>query len=415
MCQEVPFSRIDRRDFIRLTGGAVAASAFIGTASADPSDDWPQPRANAARTASTGASGPKDTAQTRWSVPGTGNSSVVVVGNCAYIGDSGTVRAIRLEDGSERWTVQTEGSRVSLSAANETVYVAVYVGGDWSALLALSTADGTERWRNDQFQSISTPTIDGDLYSIVEESDANDEETSSSLVALSAADGTVRWTQPLNMEETTAPAIANDTVYVAGSEVVAIDTDGEEIWRNPDGGRNPAVANDMVYVTFSPGVRALSASDGSEQWEYVATVDDRPAEYAVPSAPAIVDETIYFGLTDYAREDATAMYALSTTTGTEQWTTLFERDIVVGAPAVADGVLYSHVAGFADFSSERGTVEGGRAVVLDADDGTLRWEVGDAEDTLFSDPIVTEGLVLIEKLSVLADESVILALEEAGS
>lgn len=217
------------------------------------------------------------------------------------------------------------------------------------------------------------------------------------------------------MEETSAPAVANDTIYVAGSEVVAISTDGEEIWRNPDDGRNPAVADDTVYVTFSPGVRALSASDGSEQWTYVATVDDRPAENAVPSTLAIVDETIYFGLTDYAREDATAMYALSTTTGTEQWTTLFEHDIVVGAPAVADGVLYSHVAGFADFPSERGTVEGGRAIALDADDGTLRWEVGDAEDTLFSDPIVTEGLVLIEKLSILADESVILALEEADS
>lgn len=403
---------MDRRDFLRLTGGAVATSALIGTASADPSEDWPQPRANAARTASTAASGPKDTAQTRWSV--TGNSNDVVVGDCAYIGDSGTIRAIRLADGSERWRVQTAGSRVSLSAGGETIYAAV--GGDnGSSLLALSTTDGTERWRNEQFQSIFVPTVGDDLYSIVEEPDANDEETPSSLVALSAADGTVRWTQPLNMEETTAPAVANDTVYVAGSEVVAVSTDGEEMWRNPDGGRTPAVANDTVYVTFSPGVRALSASDGSEQWEYVATVDDRPAEEGIPSAPAIVDETIYFGLTDYAREDATAMYALSATTGTEQWTTFFEGDIVVGAPAVADGVLYSHVAGFADFSSERGTVEAGRAIALDADDGTLRWEVGDAEDTLFSDPIVADGLVLIEKLSILADESVILALEEAGS
>ncbi|WP_238532893.1 outer membrane protein assembly factor BamB family protein [Halalkalicoccus jeotgali] len=412
MGQELPVSKIDRRDFLRLSGGAVAASAFIGTASADPSADWPQPRANAARTASTAASGPKDTVQTRWSV--TGDSNGVVVGDCIYIGDSGIIRAIRLADGSERWRVQTAGSRVSLSAGDETIYAAVG-GNNWSSLLALSVADGTERWRNEQFQSIFVPTVGDDLYSIVEESDANDEETSSSLVALSAADGTVQWTQPLDMEEPTAPAVANDTIYIAGSEVVAIDTDGEEMWRNPAGGGTPAVANDTVYVTFSPGVRALSASDGFEQWEYVATVDDRPAEYAFPSAPAIVDETIYFGLTDYAREDATAMYALSATTGSEQWTTLFERDIVVGAPAVADGVLYSHVAGFADFPSERGTVEAGRAIALDADDGTLRWEVDDAEDTLFSDPIVTDGLVLVEKHSILADESVILALEEADS
>lgn len=413
--QELPFEGLRRRDFVRLTGGIVAAGAITGTASADSSDDWPQPRANAARTALITASGPKDDVQTRWSISGSNNG--VVVGDCVYLGDSGTVRAVRLRDGSERWNVQIGDNNVGLSATDETVYVTV--DNEWTGIIALSTSDGAEQWRKELPQP-GALTIGDDLYVIIEESessDSGDSECSWSLLSLSAADGTIQWEQPLDLdyEGPSAPAFANDTVYIGGSDVIAIDTTGEEIWRNPDGGRNLAVADGTVYVSFPPGLRALSASDGSEQWEYVVTVEGRPAEDAVSSAPAVVNETVYFGLTDFAREDTAGIYALSTTDGSERWTMLFESDVVIGAPAIADGVLYSHAAGFADFSSERGTVEAGRAVALDAADGTRRWELGDAEDTVFFDPIVTEGLVLIQKLSIFADESEILALEEAGS
>lgn len=412
MRQAIQFEEIGRRDFVRLTGGLIVAGTVTGTASADPSDDWPQPRANAGRTASTVTSGPKDDAQTRWST--SGSDSGVIVGDCIYLGDTGAVRAVRLADGSDRWSVQTEGFIVGLSATDETVYVAV--GGGWTGIIALSTTDGTERWRKELLHPRYAPAVSDDLYVIVEEADSIDsDEFEGSLLSLSAADGTVQWEQPLDARSVSAPAFTNGTVYIGGSAVIAVDATGEEIWRNPDGGRNLAIADGTVYVSFSPGLRALSASDGSEQWEYVVTAADRPAEDTHSSAPAVVDGTVYFGLTDYAREGVAGIYALSTTDGSERWTTLFESDVVIGAPVIADDVLYSHAAGFADFLSERGTVESGRAFALDATDGTRHWEFGDAEDTEFSDAIVTEGLVLIEKLSILSGESEILALEEAGS
>lgn len=415
MHQAIRFEGIGRRDFVRLTGSLIAAGGFTGTASADPSDDWPQPRANAGRTASITASGPKDDVQIRWSTAG--SDSGVVVGDCVYLGDAGAVRAIRLADGSERWDVQIGDNNVGLSATDETVYVTV--DNEWAGIIALSTRDGTEQWRKELPQP-GALTIGDDLYVIIEESessDSDDSESSWSLLSLSAADGTIQWEQPLDLdsEGPSAPAFANGTVYLGGSDVIAIDTTGEEIWRNPDGGRHLAVADGTVYVSFSPGLRALSASDGSERWEYVVTVEGQLAEDAHASAPAVVNGTVYFGLTQFLREGVAGIYALSTTDGSERWTTLFAGDVVIGAPAIADGVLYSHAAGFADFLSERGTVEAGRAVALDATDGTRRWEVGDAEDTVFFDPIVTEGLVLIQKLSILAGESEILALEEAGS
>lgn len=65
MDQGTQQARIGRRDFVRLTGGLIATGAVTGTASADPNEDRPQPRANAGRTASTTASGPKDNVQIR--------------------------------------------------------------------------------------------------------------------------------------------------------------------------------------------------------------------------------------------------------------------------------------------------------------------------------------------------------------
>lgn len=414
MRHPVPLDEIGRRDFVRLTGGILAAGAVTGTASAALNSEWPQPRADAGRTATTAASGPKDDAGTRWSTPG--SDTGIVVGDCVYLGDSGTVRAVRLVDGSERWSVPTEGFIVGLSAADETVYVAI--GGEWTGIVALSTTDGTERWRQELLQPRHAPTIDDNLYIIVEEADSIDsDEFEGSLLSLSMTDGTVQWEYSFDpsLRGLSAPAVANGTVYVAASDVIAIDSDGKESWRNPDGGNNLAVADGTVSVSFSPGMRALSASDGSEQWEYVATVDGRPAEDADASAPAVVDETVYFGLTDYLREGTAGIYALSTTDGSERWVTLFDDDVVIGAPAVADDVLYSHGAGFADFPSVRGTVENGRTFALDVADGSQRWEIGDAEDTEFSDLIVTDGLVLVSKFSILAGTSEIVALEEADS
>lgn len=410
----VQLDEIGRRDFVRLTGGIIAAGVVTGTASAAPNSDWPQPRADAGRTATTNANGPKDDAGTRWST--SGSDTGVVVGDCVYLGDSGTVRAVRLDDGSERWSVPTEGFIVGVSATDDTVYAAI--GGEWTGIVALSTTDGTEEWRQELLQPRHAPTINDDLYVIVEEPESIDsDEFEGSLLSLSTTDGTVQWDYSFDLDdgEPSAPAVANGTIYVVGSDVIAIDGDGKEHWRNPDGGNNLAVANDTVYVSFSPGMRALSASDGSERWEYVATVDGRPAEDAHASAPAVTDGTVYFGLTDYLREGAAGIYALSTTDGSERWITLFDGDVVIGAPAVADGVLYSHAAGFADFPSVRGTVENGRTFALDAADGSQRWEIGDAEDTEFSDLIVTEGLVLVSKLSIIAGTSEILALAGADS
>lgn len=405
---------IGRRDFVRLTGGIIAAGAITGTASAAPNSDWPQPRADASRTATTDANGPKDDGGTRWST--SGSDTGVVVGDCVYLGDSGTVRAVRLGDGSERWSVLTERFIVGLSATDETVYVAV--GGEWTGIVALSTIDGTEQWSQELPQPRHAPTIDDDLYVVVEEPESIDsDEFEGSLLSLSTTNGTVQWEYSFDLDGggPSAPAVANGTVYAAGSDVLAINSDGTESWRNPDGGHTLAVADGTVYVSFSPGMRALSAGDGSEQWEYIATVDGRPAEDARASAPAVTDGTVYFGLTDYLREGAAGIYALSTTDGSEQWITPFDSDVVIGAPAVADDVLYSHAAGFADFPSVRGTVEAGRVFALDAADGNQRWEIGDAEDTEFSDLIVTDGLVLVSKLSILAGTFEILALEEADS
>ncbi|WP_255169462.1 PQQ-binding-like beta-propeller repeat protein [Natrononativus amylolyticus] len=134
-------------------------------------------------------------------------------------------------------------------------------------------------------------------------------------------------------------AVADDTVYTAGEEGVAAidDEDGSVRWKNGDvDAREPTVVDDTIYLSGDEVV-ALDRTDGSVRWE----TDLEPEDGFSPATVA------YGGV--YALGDGT-LYALDPADGTTTW----RRDTVehedehweteeefATYPAAANGVVYA--------------------------------------------------------------------------
>lgn len=191
----------------------------------------------------------------------------------------GTALYCLSHDGSVQWQVapEAEGDSHSEWGAFRTRPVisdnAVYlsVGG---LLVALSPSDGSERWRE-------TPS--GSSYNLVRAADAL-VTTSSHTVSALNLDGTLRWEAQTGEHSGVRPAVAEETVYIAGAEglVAAYDlASGAERWRTNVGGNEyapgtipVAIDDGVAVVDVEPGsdaeetvvVRGLAADSGEVQW-----------------------------------------------------------------------------------------------------------------------------------------------------
>ena len=206
-------------------------------------------------------------------------------------------------DGTHRWTVRPpkRGNRVVV--AGDTVVVVSYGWDGTGIVLALSLADGSERWR--------VETV-GDFFE--------------------------------------GPVVADGTLYVSSSEgyVRALSlASGSEQWRREFERRPSGVAADAesVYVATGETLATLDAGDGSVRW---TTATGRSGEeYFV--TPAVGGRTVYAGTVGVDAH----LFALDADDGTERWSqsfpeTVVEGDIVVSGleaqPTVAEGAVYAYAA-----------------------------------------------------------------------
>ena len=226
----------------------------------------------------------------------------------------------------------------------------VYVGGD-SGFYALATEDATKRWTfGDRTNtSFGSPSVANNTVFVA--SDPNGE--TGTLYALSAQDRTEQWTYELNNGET-QPRVDAGTVYISGSNnVYAISaTDGSKEWESPSPSgsflrSSLAVADDTVYIgdSVDTGLHAFSADTGSEKWYH-------ETNNAVGNAPSVANGTVYIV------DDGGILHAVSTTEGTEQW-----RFDTVGSgsssASVAEQTLF---------------VIGKDLYALDSSNGEVRWQ-----------------------------------------
>jgi len=206
-------------------------------------------------------------------LPQVSRTGVTVVGDLAYVGtNDGSVTAVEVDTGSERWAVDVgQGTEQAIAATGELVLVSLRGSGTEAAsLVALSAVDGSESWRYEPAAAslIASPAAVDASAAYVAFSDGT-------VHAVDLAAGTERWSVPLNSAAPWAPpALADGRVYVldVAGQLYALDAvTGERSWDHPLNTDvfhpAPVVVGDAVLVgTFTGSVLAFDRDSGDVIW-----------------------------------------------------------------------------------------------------------------------------------------------------
>jgi len=215
----------------------------------------------------------------------------------------GTVYALDVQSGQERWRFTTEMRIRSTPAISDG---AVYVGGADGIVYSLGLDDGSVRWTHetegtsllseefgfDRKSIIASPVVaDGVVY--VGSRDGQ-------MYALDQANGELRWRVSHDVSwAMSSPAVSGDALFSGTSDglwVHRVDvTTGEEIWRFVGAGytwSSPALVGNTVYIGDGGGyLRAIDAESGQERWSL-------RTGGGVYSSPWVEDGVVYVGADD---------------------------------------------------------------------------------------------------------------------
>ena len=312
--------------------------------------DWLQYRYDAAHTSANTSErrlGVKNVHRLRkaWSVRlGGALAEPAIAGDLLYVSSrGGVVHVLNSSTGQEQWSARIDAYRISAPVVSES---AIYVVSDRGVLAALSRADGRVLWTRsftDVEGGSAPPVVAGSVVYVA----------GTDTAAFDGLTGRELWRRRIGCFWC-SPAIAHDTLYIAGApdtddavdHLYALSTrTGATRWRARDPrrrvwGDSPAVAGGRVYMQVARGsgrrALALSAFDtrtGKRQW----TASGGQSEVLPGDGPAVAHRTVY-----YASRSG-ALYALQAGTGKRLWVRKF-TDIVL-EPVVANGIVYSGADG----------------------------------------------------------------------
>ena len=334
-------------------------------------------------------------------------SAPLAIGDRVVVGTvSGTVTTFE-SDGTEAWSVDLPRGLFAPHASDGTVFAAgegvVIVTHRSEGVVALDPADGTRLWTVPLSGRIHRPRVaDGTVYV-----STDPQETDGAVVALSLADGTERWRATVPRGASVAPTVTPEAVYTGTHRglVLAFDRDGTERWRTSvddwvsttpvvaadavwvgtldgrlialerDGAirgtydlelTTPVVRDDVLYAGSDERVVAFDAAAGEERWR--AAVDGR-----VRPPLRLAGDRLYVGADD---GDA---YALDPATGGTRWT-FSDRPATVPSPVVDDRSVY--VGGLG------GSFHG---IVIES--GKDLWRPGYASEVIGSPAVLAGGVV----------------------
>jgi outer membrane protein assembly factor BamB len=236
------------------------------------------------------------------------------------------------------------------SETDRTDWPGRYGGAANTATAAAAAGPGSEptaEWRFpvETHVGYHTPVVaDGTVY--VHDMDER-------LWAVDAASGETVWRRELN-PGWLGPGLGDGTLVVPAERgLVAFDaTDGSERWRaveslEPEfGGASPLVVDGTVYMPLGVSLYALDAATGERRWRF-------PTGLPSKSMPAVDAGTVFF-----AGED-TYVYALDAATGTERWRTKTDGQVDANVTLTDETVCVA---------TEAGTV-----YALDRERGAVRW------------------------------------------
>ncbi len=317
--------------------------------------DVPAYRGNAARDGVMPGPGPIGDPILAWqaNLSGPIGTSPVTAGGTVFVAvQDGSLVALDLKSGAQRWTSQVSTTALSTP---EVVGGLVVVGTGLDGLQAIDAATGLKRWSVAADGGIpGAPAHAGGLVVF-----ATDRGT---VGAVDATTGAMAWTASADDPVIGSVAIADGTVVVStnGGDVghgtlVALDLKtGAQRWRTDVGyfGRvgTPGIAGGRVYDstgldTSTPGSHHIVAVDlatGAIDWAFANATDD-PVY-----TPAINGDEAYIPGEDHT------LTRVATATGAVDWT-FTANGVVEVVPALAGGAVYTASNNDSAFALDRAT------------------------------------------------------------
>lgn len=260
----------------------------------------------------------------------------------------GTVKAMDLLDGKEKWTVDLS-EKAHFFSSNQPALLSggltvsgsnVYVGSEKAVVYALNTADGKVTWQTKVAgEAISRPVVADGMVLI--------HTTNGQLQALNESDGAIKWTvnldiPSLSLRGESAPAVAFGAAIVGGDNgrvSAVLMQQGQLIWQQrisqPSGATEidrlndvdttPVIVDNVVYALgYNGNLTALDLRSGQIMWKReMGSVND-----------FIVDAGRI-----YLVDQNDRVVAMSTDGGVSQWTQsdLLHRNLT--APTLYNGYL----------------------------------------------------------------------------
>jgi len=218
------------------------------------------------------------------------------------------------------------------------------------------------------------------------------------LYGLDAETGDADWTYETGGPVQSTPAVADGRVYVGSFDkhVHCVDAEtGDREWATETAGivhSSPAVSDGTVYVGAGTlpfqevrafleesgieqsggGVYALDADTGERRWRRF------PTRY-LSSSPAVVDSSVYIGLTD-GEPNRPLVVSLATEDGSTEWEYETES-AVLASPSVWEGSVYA--AGYDGFVYAVTADGGEKEWTFDVGTGEIRGSTAVSEHGLY--------------------------------
>jgi len=241
------------------------------------------------------------------------------------------VYALNKSDGSVKWNYKTNNPNNVAgypTLYNNNVYYKIqrregqFGNTVNSAVVCFNKGSGDLKWEKDLDNPGFNPLAisDDTIYDV----------HSDNILALDASDGTIQWESDELTFPTVPPTVADGIVYARDEEkTIALDAaTGSVRWEWGTGGMGSvAVADDLVYITYGSGIRAVSADDGSFEWNF--SPEDVSGS---PSAPAVTDNIVYTTIGE-------KLFGLNSQDGSKSWEYELNDGSISGL-SVVSGIVF---------------------------------------------------------------------------
>lgn len=296
---------------------------------------------------------------------GVGVTPTIVNGVLYAVTVDGVLRTMSLADQSLGWTAEGFLADTQVTAAGDLL-----LAGAPDELVAVSAADGTERWRAKAAGS-GRAAADAELVYV-------SGTGSGTMHALQLADGAITWSLETTSATVLTPGVSDGTVFAGARDVAggrnvtyAIGPDGKELWHwtGPDIIGSVSVTADRVYVSAddpTTGITALDRTTGLVAWR-------RELPGRISGLLAAADGALYLPTTD------DGVVAVDAASGEIRWRADIEKPVRAQL-AVSGGLVFvgskwedgsGRILAFADPSDPRVGHTASPAPVASAPTGTL--------------------------------------------